>query len=59
MSKPKRTSDDYIQLKKKVIDKDIRNIVCLLARDWRMTNQEVCYEFIRRQSIIEIENRKK
>ena len=59
MLKPKRTSDDYIHLNKKIIDKDIRNIICLLARDWRMTDQQVCYEFIRKQAIIEIEKRNK
>lgn len=59
MPKPKRTSDDYVQLNKKIIDKDIRNIIGLLCRDWRMTEQQVCYEFIRKQAIVEIENRKK
>lgn len=59
MAKPKRTSDDYVQLNKKIVDKDIRNIICLLARDWRMTEQQVCYEFIRRQAILEIEKKNK
>lgn len=57
MSKPKRTSDDYIQLNKKITNKEIRNIILILARDWRMTEQEVCYEFIRARAISEIEKR--
>ena len=59
MAKPKRSSDDYIQLNKKITDKDIRNIIGLTARDWRMTTQQVCYEFIRKQAIAEIEKRNK
>ena len=58
MAKPKRTSDDYVQLKKKIIDKDIRGVIRLLMAEWKMTDQEVCYEFIRRQAIIEIQKKK-
>ena len=59
MGNPKRTSDDYIQLNKKIVDKDIRNIINLCSRDLRMTPQQVCYEFIRLQAILEIEKIKK
>jgi hypothetical protein len=58
MTKPKRSSDDYIQLNKKITDKEIRNIIGVLARDRRMTHQEVCYEFIRIGAIAEINKRK-
>lgn len=58
MLKPKRSSDGYIQLKKKITDKDIRNVIGILARDWKMTEQQVCYEFIRERAVKEIEKRK-
>ena len=58
MAKPKRTSDDYIQLNKKIIDKDIRCVIRLLVQEWKMTDQEVCYEFVRRQAILEIQKKK-
>lgn len=58
MANPKRSSDGYIQLNKKITNKEIRNIICIIARDWKMTEQEVCYEFIRDRSVKEIEKRK-
>lgn len=58
MEKPKRSSDDYIQLNKKIIDKDIRNIIGILSRDWKMTEQQVCYEIIRERAVKEIDKRK-
>mgnify|MGYP003522724698 CR=1 FL=1 len=54
----KRSSQDYIQLNKKITDKEIRNIIGILCREWRMTEQQVCYEFIRQSAIKEIEKRK-
>lgn len=58
MSKPKRSADDYIQLKKKITDKEVRNIIAIISRDWCMTKQEVCYEFIRERAVLEINKRK-
>ena len=58
MDKPKRTSDNYIQLKKKIIDKDIRNIILIMSREWKMTEPQACYEIIRQRAIAEIEKRK-
>ena len=58
MSKPKRSSDDYIQLNKKITEKEIRNIILVVSKDWRMTEQQVCYEFIRQRAVLEIDKRK-
>ena len=58
MTKPKRSSDEYIQLNKKITNREIRNIICLIAKDWKITEQQVCYEFIRERAIKEIEKRK-
>lgn len=55
---PKRSSDNYIQLKKKITDKEILNIILILKRDWLMTEQEVCYNFIREGALKEINKRK-
>ncbi len=58
MVKPKRSSDEYIQLNKKITDKEVRNIICLLSKEWHLTDQQVCYEFIRERAILEINKRK-
>lgn len=58
MAKPKRSEDDYIQLKKKITDKEIRNVIYIIAREWCMTSQQVCYEFIRERAVLEINKRK-
>lgn len=58
MPKPKRSSDDYIQLKKKIVEKDLRNIVLTTARDQLKTPQEVCYDWIRERGLEEIKKRK-
>ena len=58
MDKPKRSSDDYIQIKKKITDKGIRDIILILAKELCMTDTQACYEIIRQRSILEIEKRK-
>ena len=58
MPKPKRSSDDYIQINKKITEREIRNVIHILSRDWRMSAQEVCYTFIRERAITEIDKRK-
>jgi len=58
MPKPKRSEDDYIQLNKKITDKEIRNVIKVISIEWCMTNQEVCYQFIRERAILEINKRK-
>lgn len=59
MLNPKRSSDDYIRLNKKITDRHIRNIIYTVAREWLMTNEQACYEIIRRFAIDEIKKREK
>ncbi len=59
MTALKRSSDEYIQLNKKITNKDIRDIISILSKEWKVTDQEVCYEFIRARAVNEIEKRKK
>lgn len=56
---PKRSSDDYVQLKKKITNKDVLNIILILKRDWLLTEQEVCYRLILEGAQREINKRKK
>lgn len=58
MAKPKRSSDSYIQLNKKITDKEVRNIILRIAKIWCMTEAQVCYEFIRERALQEIQRRK-
>ena len=58
MDKPKRSSDDYIQIKKKITDKGLRDIILILARELCMSDTQTCYEIIRQRGILEIEKRK-
>ena len=57
-SKPKRTSDDYIQLNKKITNKEIRNIILILSREFLLTEEQMCYEIIRQRAVEEIAKRK-
>lgn len=59
MNKPKRSSDDYIQLNKKITDKEVRNVIFTMAQELRMTATQTCYEIIRERAVIEIAKRKK
>lgn len=55
---PRRSSDDYIQFKRKITNKEILNIVLILKKEWLMTEQEICYHFIKEGAIKEINKRK-
>ena len=57
MAKPKRTSDSYIQLIKKIVDKDLRNIILVTAKIQLKTPQEVCYDWIRERGLEEIKKK--
>lgn len=60
MSKfPKRSSDNYIQFKKKITNKEVLNIVLILSRDRLKSPQDVLCDFITEGAKREIEKRKK
>lgn len=46
MAKPKRSSDDYVQLKKKITDKENIKLLNALATDWNITNKEAAYRLL-------------
>lgn len=43
--KPKRSSDEYIQLKK-ITEKDLRNAILVISKEKLITPQELCYRYI-------------
>jgi hypothetical protein len=53
----KRASDNYIQLKKKVTNKEIIKIVNVLSVEWLLSPTEVCYRFINEQAQKEIKKK--
>lgn len=53
---PKRSSDDYIQLKKKITDKELRNTIARCAKQAMCSEVEMCYQWIRERAV---EERKK
>lgn len=55
--KPKRSSDDYIQLKKKITNKEVIKIVSVLSTEWLLSPTEVCYRFIAECAAKEIKKR--
>lgn len=46
MSKPKRSSDEYIQLKKKITDKENIKLLTALAEEWNVTDKEAAYRLL-------------
>lgn len=57
MSRPKRSSDSYIQLKKKVTNKEIIKIVNILSIEWLLSPNDVCYRFIAESAAREIKKK--
>lgn len=55
--KPKRSSDDYIQLKKKITNKEVIKIVDVLSAEMLLSRSEVCYRFIHDSASKEIKKR--
>jgi len=55
--KPKRSSDNYIQLKKKITNKEVIKIVSVLSTEWLLSPAEVCYRFIHETAAKEIKKR--
>jgi len=53
----KRSSDDYIQLKKKVTNKEVIKIVHVLSVEWLLSPAEVCYRFINESAAREIKKK--
>jgi len=43
---PRRSADDYIQLKKKITNKEVIRIVNRLSKEWLLSPTEICYRFI-------------
>lgn len=56
--KPKRSSDDYIQFKKKITNKQVIEIVGTLSTEWLLSPNEVLYRFIAESAQREIKKRK-
>lgn len=54
---PKRSSDDYIQLNKKVTNKEVIKIVNVLSSEWLLSPSEVCYRFISESALREIKKK--
>ncbi|MBP6477746.1 MAG: hypothetical protein KBA90_13900 [Chitinophagaceae bacterium] len=46
MAKPKRSSDDYIHLNKKVTDRENIKLLNQLGEDWNITNKEAAYRLL-------------
>lgn len=55
--KPKRSSDDYIQLKKKITNKEVIKIVNILSVELLLSPCEVCYRFVYESASKEIRKR--
>lgn len=55
--KPARSSDNYIQLKKKITNKEVIKIVSVLSTEWLLSPTEVCYRFIHESASREIKKR--
>lgn len=53
----KRSSDDYIQLKKKITNKEVIKIVNVLSTEWLLLPCEVCYRLISESALKEIKKR--
>lgn len=56
---PRRSSDNYIQLNKKITQKPIIAIIKTIASETLVSDQEVCYKMITECAQKEIERRKK
>jgi len=56
--KPKRSSDDYIQFKRKITNKEVIKIVSILSTEWLLSPCEVLYRFIAESAAREIKKRK-
>ncbi len=56
--KPKRSSDNYIQFKKKITNKEVIKIVSTLSTEWLLSPNEVLYRFIAESAAREIKKRK-
>jgi hypothetical protein len=55
--KPKRSSDGYIQLNKKITNKEVIKIVSVLSTEWLLSPSEVCYRFIADSAAREIKKK--
>ncbi len=54
---PKRSENDYIQLKKKITNKQIIKLVVALSEEWLLTEQEAAYRFFTEKAMQEIQKR--
>lgn len=46
MAKPKRSSDEYIHLNKKITDRENIKLLDHLADEWNVTNKEAAYRLL-------------
>lgn len=46
MAKPKRSSDEYIHLNKKITDKQNIKLLKFLAEEWNVTDKEAAYRLL-------------
>ena len=53
----RRSSDLYIQLNKKVTNKEVIKIVHILSTEWLLSPTEVCYRFIAESAAREIKKK--
>ncbi len=57
--KPIRSQDNYIQLKKKITNKEVIKVIKQVAKDQLLTDVEVCYKFIVESARAEIKKKEK
>lgn len=58
MFQPKRSSDNYIQFKRKITNKEILNITLVLSKDRLVEPNDVLYQWIAEGAKREIDRRK-
>lgn len=56
---PRRSSDNYIQLQKKITNKDVIKVVGHLSKEWLLSPTETCYQMITEYAKKEIDRRQK
>lgn len=46
MPKPKRSSDQYVHLNKKITDKENLKLLTVLSTEWNITKKEAAYRLL-------------
>lgn len=56
---PTRSAENYIQLHKKITNRQIIKIVAVLSREQLLTPCDICYRFITEAALREIDKRER